>query len=368
VIVVLSGCTHIKLRHNVLHQAGTIADFHQQQVLDNLAMFAYNHDSLPFFSYPNQSAANVTDQGSFGSTPGFSRPTGGPVGIVGQFLFTTLGFSFTATRSAQEGFTITPVNDPRKLELMRCAYQKAVGNCGFGQMSGTCPDCKTRFNTFYTGEADGDLADKAQGTVTSDCMSTDCWLCVGCKKCMHKCMKKHGHCCPVGHYCGVYVWVPADRRDELTKLTLMILDFATHDSPQRIGKQVVYYIDELGLPTDRNRAVGYVSAQVAVNERNESLLNMPRADEARIMETLEGQRDIVRKQLAEAKAPEERVALIAAEESLDKKIEYLNEQLRIGGLREEFRPVGPVSAAPFSVIPQLDQQIRTLSSPATLGQ
>jgi hypothetical protein len=293
--------------------------------------------------------------------------TNGPVGIVGEFLFSTLGFSLTATRSAQEGFTITPVNDPRKLELMRCAYQTALRNCGLAEVSGTCPDCKTRFNAFYTGDPDGDMAEKSQGTVTSECLYSKCWLKVGCKKCMQKCLGRYNRCCYVGHYCGVYVWVPPEGRDELTKLTLMILDFATHDAPQRLGKQVVYYIDELGLPTDRNRAVGYVTAQVAVNERNESLLNMPRSDEARIMEILEGQRDNVRKALAEAKAPEERIALIAQEESLDKKIEYLNEQLRIGGLREEFRPVGPAPTAPFSVIPQLDQQIRTLSAPTMLS-
>lgn len=148
----LCGCTHVQLRKNAVREAGTIADFHRQQVLNNLAMFAYDFHSLPFFSYPNQTSANVSDQGTIGITPGFSRPTAGPARILGHFIFTTLGLSLTAQRQAQEGFVITPVNSPRKLELMRCAYQKALSTCGHGPESTACPDCKTRLNVFYTGD------------------------------------------------------------------------------------------------------------------------------------------------------------------------------------------------------------------------
>ena len=79
-------------------------------------------------------------------------------------------------RSQQEAFTVTPVNDPRKLELMRCAYQLAVSSCGRGAVSGTCPDCQTRFNVFYTGDPNGDIRQGANGIVTSECLKAELLL------------------------------------------------------------------------------------------------------------------------------------------------------------------------------------------------
>jgi hypothetical protein len=362
-LATISGCTHVQLRKNVTNQARTVGDFHRQQVLNNLALFAYDFNALPSFSFPNQSSAFVTDQATAGVAPGFGRPTGGPAGVIGQFLFTTLGINLTGSRAAQEGFTVTPVNDPRKLELMRCAYQKVLSNCGRGEMARNCPDCKTRFNVFYTGDPTGDIRAGANGQVTSECLGDQCWLKIACEKCA----KKHCHCCYQAHYCGVHIWVPPEGSDELTKLTLMILDFALHDPPSRLMKQVTYNIDEFGLPTDKQRAVGTVTAQIAINERNQSLLSFPRTDEARVQELLEGQLQVVRQKLADPQYKVDHPALLTEEASLERKIEYLKEQLRVGGLKEEFSPVGPAPIAPFSIIPQLQQQIQTLFPPSTLN-
>jgi hypothetical protein len=351
------GCTHIQLRNNVVNQSWTVSDFHRQQVLNNLALFAFDNNALPYFSFPNQSSAFVTDQGFVGLTPSWSRFTNG------LFLFNALGLSLTAQRSAQEGFTVTPVNDPRKLELMRCAYQKAISNCGCAKMAERCPDCKTRFKTFYTGDPDGDIAATTGGITTTECMQDFCWLQIGCKKCV----PKHCPCNYVGHYCGVYVWVMPEGRDELTKLTLTILDFALRDPPQRLTKSVVYYIDELGLPADKDGAVGQVSANIAINERNESLLSMGRDDEVRILEILENSLNAAQAKLADPNLQAtERTTVTRQRDSLQRRIDYLNEQLRLGGLKEEFYPSGAGPIAPFSVIPQLQQQIQTLTAPRTL--
>ncbi|MFM2001710.1 MAG: hypothetical protein RI963_1136 [Planctomycetota bacterium] len=48
-----SGCTHRQLRWNTTHQAQTLTDIYEQQVLDNLAMFVRNPNSTPFFAFPN---------------------------------------------------------------------------------------------------------------------------------------------------------------------------------------------------------------------------------------------------------------------------------------------------------------------------
>ncbi len=291
-ICIFSGCMHTQLRNNSANEAWSAGNMEQQQVLDNLAMFVANPNAMPYFSFPNQSAASVQDTGNAGVVPGFGRSTVAP---LGAFWLSSLGLSFSAQRQQQEGFTITPVNDPRKLELMRCAYQQAVGRCCGGGMSTTCPDCQTRFKVFYTGDPDGDIRERTKGIVTTECLKKDgCWFHVACAKCYHR----YSKCCAVGHYCGVYVCVPPEGRDELTKLTLAILDFAIHDPPQQITKTVVYYIDEYGLPTVQRQAVGQVTASIGVTERTESLLSTPRPDQARIEQFLDKRLRDVRQMLA----------------------------------------------------------------------
>ena len=51
----------------------------------------------------------------------------------------------------RENYTMTPINDPRKLELMRCAYQRAVTSCCMLGEAAGCPSCEKRFNRFYLG-------------------------------------------------------------------------------------------------------------------------------------------------------------------------------------------------------------------------
>ena len=80
---------------------------------------------------------------------------------------------------------------------------------------------------------------------------------------------------------------PTKRANELTKLTLTILDYALNSSPVGLTKQVVYYLDEYGLPTTQNLAVGQVAASIAIDEDSASLLNTSEADELRIEEIVE---------------------------------------------------------------------------------
>ena len=112
---------------------------------------------------------------------------------------------------------------------------------------------------FYTGDPNGDIRQGANGIVTSECLKANCcWFHAGCKKCW----AKHGSCKCCGEYCGMYVWVGPEGRDELTKLTLAILDYALHEPPVKRTKQVDYYLDEYGLPTtSQTLAVGKVTAK-----------------------------------------------------------------------------------------------------------
>ena len=366
-----SGCTSVQLRKDTVSQATAVHDLVQQQVLDNLAMFVYNPNSMPYFSYANQGGAQVTDQANGSASAGWGRanlyPTTpiSPAGFTGfipfPFLLSSIGLNAGAQRSQQEAFTVTPVNDPRKLELMRCAYQLAVANCGRGAVSGTCPDCQTRFKVFYTGDPNGDIRQGANGIVTSECLQSNCcWFHIGCKKCV----PKQCSCTPVGEYCGCYVWVCPEGQDQLTKLSLVILDYAMHEPPVKRTKQVDYYIDEYGLPTTSQRSVGKVTANVAIDERVEGLLKVDQADEARIEQFLDYRHKHVKERLASSTDPAERKALLDEDQMLQNKLDFLHEQLRTGGLREQYYPRSPFPAGPNLL--QLDMYQNTLPNFGTV--
>ena len=117
-MALLSGCMDWQLRKNTVEVSYSVGEIQQQQVLDNLAMFVCDNNAFPSFCYPNQGGSNVTDMASATVTPGLSR-----VGLTGTavkaFVFSTLGLNFGGQRTCLESYTLTPVNDPRKLELMR---------------------------------------------------------------------------------------------------------------------------------------------------------------------------------------------------------------------------------------------------------
>jgi hypothetical protein len=352
ILCAASGCTSVQLRKDAANQATAVHDLQQQQVMDNLAMFVRDPNSMPYFSFANQGGAQVTDQANGNASVGWGRvnlyPSSGGAANTSPitpfpFLLSSIGLGAGAQRSQQEAFTVTPVNDPRKLELMRCAYQTAVAGCGRGAVSATCPDCQTRFKVFYTGDPNGDIRQSTNGIVTSECLKSNCcWFHVGCKKCV----PKHDHCIAVGEYCGCYVWVLPEGQDQLTKLTLAILDYALHDPPVKLTKQVEYYIDEYGLPTTSQRSVGRVTANVAIDERVEGLLKVDQADEARIEQFLDYRHKHVKERLAATTDPTERKALLDEDQMLQSKLDFLHEQLRTGGLKEQFYPRTPFPAGP----------------------
>ncbi len=367
-VAMTTGCMHTQLRNNAANEAMTVGDLQTQQVLNNLAMFVYNYNSMPYFAFPNQGSAIITDQVSGGATAAWGRPiTSGASAPFkpahfGDFLLSAMGLSTSAQRSSQESFTMTPINDPRKLELMRCAYQIAVSNCGYGTPPRSCPDCQARLNTFYTGDVDGKISQMTSGTITSECLKGPCWFHVGCEKQVPDCP-----CILVGHYCGVYVWVLQDGRDELTKLTLAILDYATHDSPQRLTKDVTYYVDALGLPTDQKSGVGTIKATMAINEQSDSLLNLPAAQEVELEQQLQARVKRLSALL------EDKLTDAATKKNLNddiedakKKLYFLDQQLKNGGMKEQFAPAGAAAVPPYSIIPGLQQELNAHTAPSTL--
>ena len=268
-------------------------------------------------------------------------------------------------RSLQHAFTITPVNDPRKLELMHCAYQMAVHSCGRGAVSGTCPDCATRFKMFYTGDPNGDIRQGANGTITSECLNSNCcWFHAGCKKCAPKACD----CILVGEYCGCFVWVTEEGRDELTKLTLAILNYALNNPPQKRTKEIVYNVNEYGLPTTNQLAVGKVTANVAIDENPEALLKMTQDEEVRIADFLDYRHQRVKERLATAVNPQEQKQLLDEDQMLQNKLDFLHNQMRQGGLKEQFYPKSPIPSNAGVLQFDLQQNALTPQNPPIQGQ
>src|SRR5579864_4977236 len=156
----------------------------QQQVLDNLAMFFHDINAMPYFVWPQNGTDQVTNQNQISDVTTFQRAA--PPGISG-WVSSTL--SPLRSHSVQATWQLNAVNDPHRLQLMRCAYQQVVraclaqctNGCPHAQGGDLCPDCQKLFNEFYTGYPDvavpppGSIDDP--GAITNLCLGAHCgWL------------------------------------------------------------------------------------------------------------------------------------------------------------------------------------------------
>ena len=82
---------------------------------------------------------------------------------VTSFAGQVLGLNFQ--RDMNEGWTLQPVYDVRRLELMRCAYQIALANSGLRTADDGCPNCDRLMRSFYLGDHDAKYneAEEAEG-------------------------------------------------------------------------------------------------------------------------------------------------------------------------------------------------------------
>jgi len=123
----------------------TVHELQQQQVLDNLAMFVHNRDSYPYFSVVSQGTSMLTDTGTLAVSNGWGLSS------TGAFIFNALGVNPMYSRAHQGAWTINPVNDSIKLQVMRCVYRCAVAGC-LGTPPDGCPNCANLFYAYYNME------------------------------------------------------------------------------------------------------------------------------------------------------------------------------------------------------------------------
>jgi hypothetical protein len=211
----LSGCTHLVLQSDTVKSTNTLADLEFQQILDNVARFQCNPDTVPSFAVITSGTVSVNDQRGAGVSPTYS-PTltfanqgGGALPIL------SLLYPFSAQRTVTENWSLTPITDADNLRRLRCAYRLLV----MGETAPNYEFCAKQMKEFFAGEPAGLVGYYPPRG----------WYGVGGKKDVPKCA------CYVGHYDCTYVWVTPEGMNDLALFTMGALDLATGKvrTPQR---------------------------------------------------------------------------------------------------------------------------------------
>jgi hypothetical protein len=113
IVLLCCGCTHTRLQRRTINQGATLTDMQYQQVLDNLAMFACNPDSLAWHIRISSGLVQVADQGQ---------------GLLGANLGgpNVMAPNFGVQTNLLHQWNVDPVMEADDLELLQLAYRKAV--------------------------------------------------------------------------------------------------------------------------------------------------------------------------------------------------------------------------------------------------
>jgi hypothetical protein len=212
----LSGCaTHLVLRDDTLRVSNTLTDLQYEQILDNVARFHDDPDTVPSFAVTSAGTVAVNDQTGAGLSPTYSPTLTFAQQGGGALPILSLLFPFSAQRTAAENWSLTPVTDADNLRRLRCAYRLLV----MGEATPNYDFCVKQMKEFFAGEE----------AALADYYPPRGWYGVGCKQDVPK------NACYVGCHCNTYVWVTAEGRNELALFTMGALDLATGKlrTPQR---------------------------------------------------------------------------------------------------------------------------------------
>jgi hypothetical protein len=250
----LSGCTHLALQNDTVRTTSTLTELQFQQVLDNVARFHANPDTVPSFTVATAGIVSVLDTAGGGVSPTysptltFSQQGGGALPIL------SLLFPFTASRALTENWSLTPITDADNLRRLRCAYRLLV----LGEATPNYDFCVKQIKEFFAGE-EADLVDyyPPRG-----------WYGVGGKKDVPR------DACYVGCHGSTYAWVTAEGMNGLATFTMGALDLAT--GKLRTPQQTVVRKYK-GEPKPEN----LVETQVTSTEDDEAALEAIRRGRSR---------------------------------------------------------------------------------------
>jgi hypothetical protein len=212
----LSGCaTHLALRDDTVRVSNTLTDLQYKQILDNVARFHDDPDTVPSFVVTSAGTVAVNDQTGAGVSPTYAPTLPFSLQGGGALPILTLLFPFSAQRTAAENWSLTPITDADNLRRLRCAYRLLV----MGEAAPNYDFCVKQMKEFFAGEE----------AALADYYPPRGWYGVGCKKDVPK------DACYVGCHCNTYVWVTAEGRNDLALFAMGALDLATGKmrTPQR---------------------------------------------------------------------------------------------------------------------------------------
>jgi hypothetical protein len=107
------GCTHVQLARSTIGQGSTLSDLQRRQVLDNLAMFTANPNSLAWHLKLRGGLVQVSDQGS--------------LSLNAVFLFNrNLNPNVGTQRGVVGQWDVEPAVDVDELESLQLAYRLAI--------------------------------------------------------------------------------------------------------------------------------------------------------------------------------------------------------------------------------------------------
>jgi hypothetical protein len=216
VVSTLSGCaTHLALRDDTVRASNTLTDLQYKQILDNVARFHDDPDTVPSFAVTSAGTVSILDTTGAGVSPTysptlpFSQQGGGALPIL------SLLFPFSAQRAVTENWSLTPITDADNLRRLRCAYRLLV----MGEATPNYEFCVKQMKEFFAGEE----------AALADYYPPRGWYGVGGKKDVPK------DACYVGCHGCTYVWVTREGRNDLALFTMGALDLATGKlrTPQR---------------------------------------------------------------------------------------------------------------------------------------
>jgi len=212
----ISGCaTNNALRNDTVRTTNTLTDLQYQQVLDNVARFHENPDTVPSFAVATAGTVSVLDTAGAGVSPTYSPTLPFNLQGGGALPVLSLLFPFTASRAVTENWSLTPITDADNLRRLRCAYRLLV----MGEATPNYEFCVKEIKNFFAGE-EARLADYYPHRG---------WYNVGGKKDIPK------DACYVGSHGCTYVWVMPEGMNGLATFTMGALDLATGKlrTPQR---------------------------------------------------------------------------------------------------------------------------------------
>ena len=264
------GCTSVQLQRNSNRQLKSLADLHDQQVLDNLARFVVNPSSTPFFAVPAAGINQLTDEGGI---------NGGDGVLTGKFWSL---LSLGTSRSINQSWDLRPVTEPKRLLLMKCAYQRAIGVSPDG-----CLDCCKFERAWHGPEYDCD----------NPCGITCGWVrCSKNRKDVPKC------CVCYSHFCETYVWVDPCHKSEFSRLVMKIVEYASgspYEEPKAQMKEVVFYYNADGSPAtigehfksvratvEGDKTVAELEKELSLNRLENMLETIKNANQSETMESL----------------------------------------------------------------------------------